>query len=153
MSAVGFSPMAHKMLASTQQLMDMERKYRIVGDQSQWGERYLMVDPTSIQGNFDFVAVDGTMPVDRFAQVNLWQQMFGSMSKMPQVMQQFDIARIFAFVAQLGGLKNINQFKVNIVPDGMGNPGVPVPGMGGPQPAMRTNLNEPGQIPGMGSTG
>jgi hypothetical protein len=151
-SATGFAPMTSKMVASTQQLLDIERKYRIVGDQAQWGEKYLMVDPQSIQGHFDFVPVDGTMPVDRFAQANLWQQMFGTMSKVPQIMQGYDVSRIFAFVAQLAGLKNINQFRINVVPDGMPMQGIPV-NMGGAQPNGRVNLNEPGQIPGMGPTG
>lgn len=151
-SATGFAPMSSKMVASTQQLLDIERKYRIVGDQAQWGEKYLMVSPDGIQGNFDFVAVDGTMPVDRFAQANLWQQMFGTMSKVPQIMQGYDIPRIFAFVAQLAGLKNINQFRINVVPDGMPMTGVPV-NAGGAMPNGRSNLNEPGQIPGMGPTG
>lgn len=151
-SATGFAPLAHKLISSTQQLMDIERKYRIVGDQAQWGEKYLHVTPDMIQGAYDFTPVDGTMPIDRFAQANLWQQMFGTMSKMPQVMQAYDIPRIFAFVAQLGGLKNISQFRVNVVPDGMAGMGVPVGGAA-PLPGMKMNLNEPGQIPGMGSTG
>lgn len=151
-SATGFSPMSSKMISSTQQLMDIERKYRIVGDQAQWLGQYVNVTPDMIQGSFDFVPVDGTMPVDRFAQANLWQQMFGTMSKVPQIMQGYDVSRIFAFVAQLAGLKNINQFRINVVPDGQAQPGVPV-NAGGPMPAGRSNFNEPGQIPGMGSTG
>lgn len=151
-SATGFSPMSAKMISSTQQLMDIERQYRIVGDQAQWMGRYIQITPDMIQGAFDFVPVDGTMPVDRFAQANLWQQMFGTMSKVPQIMQGYDVGRIFAFVAQLAGLKNINQFRINVVPDGMMPQGVPV-NTGGALPAGRSNFNEPGQIPGMGSTG
>ncbi|MHB1098733.1 MAG: portal protein [Burkholderiales bacterium] len=151
-SATGFAPMSGKMISSTQQLMDIERQYRIVGDQAQWMGQYINVAPDMIQGAFDFVPVDGTMPVDRFAQANLWQQMFGTMSKVPQIMQGYDVGRIFAFVAQLAGLKNINQFRINVVPDGMTPQGVPV-NAGGAMPAGRSNFNEPGQIPGMGSTG
>ena len=151
-SATGFSPMSAKMISSTQQLMDIERQYRIVGDQAQWMGRYIQITPDMIQGAFDFVPVDGTMPVDRFAQANLWQQMFGTMSKVPQIMQGYDVGRIFAFVAQLAGLKNINQFRINVVPDGTMPQGVPV-NAGGSLPAGRSNFNEPGQIPGMGSTG
>lgn len=151
-SATGFSPMSAKLISNTQQLLDVERKYRIVGDQAQWLGRYIDVSPELIQGAFDFVAVDGTMPVDRFAQANLWQQMFGTMSKIPQVMQGYDIGRIFAFVAQLAGLKNVNQFRINVVPDGVMPQGVPI-GTGAAMPQGNVNLNEPGQIPGMGSTG
>lgn len=148
-SATGFSPLCEKLVMSTQQLYALERKYRIVGDMAQWGEKYLQVNPGDIQGFFDFVPVDGTMPVDRFAQANLWQQMLGSISKIPQIMGSYDIPKIFGFVAQLSGIKNINQFRVQVVPDGQlqqqASAGNVVP--------MRSNLNEPGQIPGMGATG
>lgn len=148
-SSMGFGPLSAKLVMSTQQLYDMQRKYRIVGDMAQWGEKYLNVNPSDIQGFFDFVPVDGTMPIDRFAQANLWQQMLGSISKIPQIMMSYDIPKIFGFVAQLSGIKNINQFRVQVVPDGQlqnqATAGNVVP--------MRTNMNEPGQIPGMGATG
>lgn len=149
-SALGFSPLTYKLIASTQQLYDLERKYRIAGDVTQWGEKYINIAPNDLQGTYDFVPVDGTMPVDRYAQANLWQQLLGQMRGLPPVMMAYDIPKIFAFVAQLAGLKNINQFRVQVLPDqkmaAMTQAGNMVP-MGG------VNLNEPGQVPGMGSTG
>jgi hypothetical protein len=65
-----------------------------------------------ISGFYDFVPVDGTFPVDRFAQANLWNMLLGQAQKLPQVMMQYDIGRIFAWVATLAGLKNIQQFRV-----------------------------------------
>jgi hypothetical protein len=114
-----------------------------------WSERYMQVTPDLIAGMYDFVPVDGTMPVDRFAQANLWQQMLGGLSKVPGALEQYDLGKIFAFVAQLGGLKNINKFRINVVPDGMMQQQAQ---MGNAVP-MRANLNEPGQIPGMGASG
>ena len=134
---------------STQQLYAIERKYRIVGDMAQWGEKYLNVNPTDIQGFFDFVPVDGTMPIDRFAQANLWQQMLGSISKIPQIMATYDIPKIFGFVAQLSGIKNINSFRVQIVPDGQ----MQQQAAAGNAVPIRANPNEPGQIPNVGPTG
>lgn len=148
-SAVGFGPMAQKMTMTTQQLYDAQKKFRIVGDQAQWGAQYLDVTPASIAGFFDFVPVDGTMPVDRFAQVNLWQQLMASMARVPGALEQYDLSKIFAFVAQLGGLKNVNRFKIQVVPDQTALAGA----QAGNVVPMRANLNEPGQIPGMGSTG
>lgn len=148
-SATGFAPLTQKLMMSTQQLLDIERKYRIVGDMAQWSERYLNVGPREIQGFYDFVPVDGTMPVDRFAQANLWQQMFQTMSKVPQVMMSYDIPRIFAFVAQLAGLKNINQFRVQVMDPGV----LQQQAQAGNMVPVRANMNEPGQIPGMGPTG
>ena len=148
-SSVGWAPLTQKLLQSTQQLYDTERKYRIVGDLAQWGDRYLNISPGDIQGFFDFVPVDGTMPVDRYAQANLWNQMFGTMSKIPQVMQSYDIAKLFGFVAQLAGVKNITQFRIQVQPDAMMQQQAQ---MGNAVP-MKMNEMEPRQIPGMGATG
>lgn len=148
-SAVGFAPLANKLTMSTQQLYTGEKKFKIVGDQALWAERYMAVTPEMIAGMYDFVPVDGAMPVDRFAQVNLWQQLMGSMAKVPGALQQYDLSKIFAFVAQLGGLKNINRFRIQVVPDGMMQQQAQ---MGNVVP-MRSNPMEPGQIPGMGPTG
>lgn len=148
-SATGFSPLAQKLTMSTQQLFSAERKYKIVGDQAQWGERYMNITTDDIDGFYDFVPVDGTMPVDRFAQVNLWQQMMGNMARVPGMLQGYDMGKIFAFVAQLGGLKNVSRFKIQVMPDGMMQQQA---AMGNAVP-MRANLQEPVQIPGMGSTG
>lgn len=148
-SAVGWAPLAQKLLQSTQQLYTAQKKFRIVGDLAQWGERYIVVTPEDIVGFYDFVPVDGTLPVDRYAQANLWNQIFQTMSKVPQVMMAYDIPKIFAFVAQLAGLKNVTQFRVQVRPDAVlaqqAQAGAVVP--------MRVNEMEPGQIPTMGATG
>ena len=151
-SACGFAPWSQKLTQLTQQMYSLERKYRIVGDQVQWGEKYMNISPDDIAGFFDFTPVDGTLPVDRYAQANLWQQILGGIQKMPQVGQSFDVPKIFAFVAQLAGLKNINQFRINVVPDAMAQRNAQA-GNSIPLAAPKANPNEPGQIPGMGSTG
>lgn len=148
-SSVGFAPFTQKMLQSSQQLYDVPRKLKIVGDLSQWGERFVLVAPEDIQGFFDFVPVDGTLPIDRYAQANLWNQLFQSVARMPQVLAQYDIAKLFGFVAQLAGLKNITQFRVQVVPDDVIQQQV---AKGNVVP-MRANPMEPGQVPMMGPTG
>lgn len=148
-SSVGFAPLSNKLSMSTQQLYTGEKKYRILGDQALWANQYMNVTPDMIAGMYDWVPVDGTMPVDRFAQVNLWQQLMANMAKVPGALQQYDLSKIFAFVAQLGGLKNINRFRIQVVPDGVLQQQA---AMGNAVP-MRSNMMEPGQIPGMGPTG
>lgn len=153
-SAMGFNPLSQKLLQNTQQFYTAERKYRIVGDLAQYSPGFVNVTSESIAGFYDFIPVDGTMPVDRYAQANLWQSLLGQMRNFPQIMATYDIAKIFGFVAGLAGLNNVSQFRVNVVPDGvaeqnaqMGN-SIPLGGT--------TDLNktlEPNQINGMGSTG
>lgn len=164
-SASGFDPMAQLMLANTQQYYDAEMNFRIAGDlMNSAGPGMLMVTPDLIAGSYDFVPVDGTLPIDKYAQMNLWLQMFTQIRSMPEIMMQYDLARIFEWVAQLGGLKNITQFKIQLGSPEMlqkqammGNL-IPMPGKGGgrgpaqPTPASATSP-EPGQVPGMGATG
>ena len=150
MSATGWAPWTQKLIQTTQQMYDAERKYRVVGDLALDGEAYLNVKPEDIQGFFDFVAVDGSLPIDRFAQANLWQQMLTGMAASPQLSQGYDMVKIFGFVAGLAGLKNISQFRVKVVPDAQMQAQV----QQGQSVPMVTegNAMEPGQIPGMGTT-
>lgn len=117
-SAMGWTPMSQMIVQNSQQYYDAEKKFRLVGDLAeQAGQKFVQVDPDTIQGFYDFVPIDGTLPVDRFAQANLWRELFGQMRNFPQLMEQYDIPKIFGWVAQLAGLKNIQQFKINIQPD------------------------------------
>jgi len=165
-SAMGFGPMTQQLLQNTQQKYDGEMKFKLAGDLMEEGGGFAEVNPEAIAGFFDFVPVDGTLPVDRFAQVTMWTQLLGQMRSMPEVMAEYDMGGIFAWVAQLGGLKNIKRFKVNVRPDAAiaadvraGN----VVGLGdvtgktgsGNQPASANSTGVPGatQVPGLGPTG
>src|SRR5215471_5976268 len=107
-SAMGFAPLCEQMIQTTQQFMKEDRYYRVVGDLAVGGnDRFLNVSPEDILGFYDWVPVDGTLPVDRMSQVNMWVQLFSQMQQLPQIAMQYDMGRIFAFVAQLAGLKNI----------------------------------------------
>jgi hypothetical protein len=118
MSMCGWSPLTQILVQNSQQYYDMDMKLRIVGDLAQQaGQPFVNVTPDAIAGFYDFIPVDGTLPIDRFAQANLWKEMIQSVMAIPQISAQFDLAGIFQWVAMLSGLKNINQFKVQITPD------------------------------------
>jgi hypothetical protein len=158
-SAQGMSPFVQKMIQTTQQNYDQAQSFRILGDLAQNGtSAYVNVSPDDIAGFFDFSPVDGTLPVDRYAQVNLWGTLMGQVAQFPQIMQTYDFSKIFAFVAQLAGLKNITQFKIQVVPDaqlqagaGAGNV-VPIgaAGGGGPTGPTPTGIATPAPAPGPG---
>jgi hypothetical protein len=171
-SATGFSPLAQMLLQNTQQYYDETQKFKIAGDLiSTAGQAFMTVNPEMIMGAYDFVPVDGTLPIDRFAQVNLWMQLMTQARSDPVIGLQYDMARIFEWVAQLAGLKNITQFKVqvapdpallnaarlgNVVPMGGKRPGAQQPG--GPRALQqpvgnRTSPQQPKQLPGMGPAG
>lgn len=117
-SATTFSPHSTRLVQNSQQFYDLSLKLKIVGDLAQdAGPRFMQIGPDDILGMFDFVPVDGTMPVDRFAQATMWKEIMTDMVQLPQVMMGYDFTKIFAYVAQLAGLKNIKQFRVQITPD------------------------------------
>ena len=129
MSGMGFSPHSQKLVQNSQQLYTAQGKLRRVGSFAQdAGEMFMNVSPKDIAGFFDLVPVDGTLPIDRMAQANLWKDMLSSLQRMPPpVLMSYDWGKIFGWVAQLAGLKNINQFKVQVLPPGMQPQGNVVP--------------------------
>jgi hypothetical protein len=148
MSAMGFSRHSQKLVQNSQQFYESDLKLKIVGDlAAAAGPNFLNVTPDIIMGFFNFVTVDGTLPIDRTAQANLWKDMMGNLRMMPpQVAQGFDWIKIFSWVGSLAGLKNINQFKVQVLPPGMdmtnqvqaGNV-IPMPPPGAPKPLPGAN--------------
>lgn len=117
-SACGFDPLSQMIVQNSQQYFDMELKLKIAGDLAlNAGQNFLVVTPDTIAGNYDFVPVDGTLPIDRQGQVALWQQLFQTIVGVPQIGLQYDLGGIFTWVAQLAGLKNITQFKLQVTPD------------------------------------
>lgn len=120
-SAAGWTDNFIMMLSNTQQYYDQEKVFKVAGELGAQMQR-IQITPESIAGQYDFVPVDGTMPIDRFAQANLWKELFTALSSMtdpanPGPPFGFDLGKIFAYTAQLAGAKNINQFKVDVVPD------------------------------------
>lgn len=117
-SATGWRDMSVMIISNCQQFYEGDMKLRIVGDLAESaGPGFMNVTPESITGFFDPVPVDGTLPADRFAQANLWREMMQQVSTIPDVAAQFDMGKIFQWVAQLAGLRNINQFKIQLTPD------------------------------------
>lgn len=116
-SAGGFSQLIRMMISNAQQYYTGEQKLRIAGEQSQT-QQFVEVTPESIAGEFDYLPVDGTLPIDRFAQATLWREMLAGMMQNENLATQYDVAGIFAWIAQLAGLKNIKSFRVNVLPPG-----------------------------------
>jgi hypothetical protein len=111
--------MTQKLIASTQQLFSQEGDFRVRGAAT--GERPVVrVDPQIIAGAYDYIPVDGTLPIDRMAQAQMFGQLMQQMGSIPQFAQQFDFIRMFSFMAknQLG-IKNLDSFRIqsNVVPN------------------------------------
>ena len=145
-SVMGFDRLSQKLIANTQQFYDDEQLFRVAGSSAS-NLQFVEVTPESLAGAFDFVPVDGTLPIDRFAQAALWKDVLMSVASIPQLSMQYDLGGIFAWMSsQLLGLKNIDAFKIqsqdpaaiaqqvqqgNLVPSGGPNGGS-APGVGTP---------------------
>mgnify|MGYP001221277941 CR=1 FL=1 len=158
-SAVGFDPLSQMLVQNTQQHYDQTQQFKIAGDLLQTGgSQFIQVTPDVIGGFFDFVPVDGTLPIDRFAQVSLWQNLFAQIRNFPELRMGYDLGRIFEYVAQIAGLKNITQFKVQVTPDrvlqmqAMEGNAIPVKPGAKTTPPGTTGANS-SQIAGMGVAG
>ena len=149
-SATGFQDLSSMMLMNSQQYYDGSMKLKIAGNAADLaGAGFIEVTPEMIAGQYGWEPVDGSLPADRYAQANLWRDLIGQMAQVPQVVGQYDLGKIFGYVAQLAGIKNLNRFKVEVVSDGQamadlasGN-GVAING---------ANMLEPGQVAGNGPT-
>lgn len=161
-SASGFDTMSQQIVSNQQQFYDMEMQFRIVGDLiATAGSKFISVNPAMISGFYDFVPIDGTLPIDRYAQATLWQNIMGQLRQFPQLMMRYDIGRIFEWVAQLAGLKNITQFRIQMgSPEALMNQAamgnmIPIGANSNTPKGMPPGATSPetGQLPGMGATG
>lgn len=160
-SAGGFAPLAQMMVSNTQQYYDAAYQFKIAGDLLTNSPQYLAVTPDQIAGFFDFVPVDGTLPVDKFALASMWKELLLGMRQVPSLGLQYDFGAIFAHIAHLSGVKNLNQFKLQVTPDQVlaaqvqaGN-SVPVgggSGSGRPKAGGSSGSPGPRQVSGMGPT-
>ena len=153
MSTVGFAPHVQKLIQTSQQFMTWEMKVKLAGDLPSFsGESTAVINPETISGFFDFEVIDGSAPIDRMAQVMMWNNLMQAAIKMPQVMQGLDFVRIFMHVGELGGIRNMSKYRINTMAPGMGPPPGTVPVGQAPTgvapPPNGLKLDNGGQPPG-----
>ncbi len=111
-SQTGWMDLTQMFIQNNQELYSDEKVLKIAGSNFQEGDNTIAVTPEQLSGFFDYVPVDGTLPVDRFAQASLWRDIFSSIMQMPpEIGQQYDMAAMFGWFAKLAGATNIDQFK------------------------------------------
>ncbi len=99
---------------NTQQFMSQETYVKIVGRheellRAEYGDnQYALVGPMDILTNYDIVPSDGTIPNSGDPQQ--WLAMFQTMASNPELLNEFDIVRVFKHWARLSGEKNLNDF-------------------------------------------
>lgn len=113
-SMMGFTPFSKKCVQNTQQFLEDEKFYRLVGRAVQNPEvlQQIKVGPEEIIGNFDFIPIDGTYPMDKFAMAEVWKEIFSSVVQVEPLLQVFDVVEIFRKSVQELGVKNIDDFRL-----------------------------------------
>ena len=69
-------------------------------------------DPYKISVNYDMIVRDGSIPGSNFS--DAWIQLFKVIGSSEPLMAEFDISRIFMYIAQQLGAKNVEDFKRNM---------------------------------------
>jgi hypothetical protein len=112
-SAMGFTPLSMKLLQTTQQKYKGDKVFRIAGDLMNT-KQPIKVTAADIAGFYDFVPVDGTLPVDRFAQAMVWKEIFGIVAAGRVPMPGLDMMGLLKHIAFLSGAKDFSQFQVQV---------------------------------------
>jgi len=101
----------------TQENMEEDTFVRIVGrhrDQLMqiYGKQQIPVSPYDLSVNYDLITRDGSIPGGNFSEA--WVQIFQIIGTTPELMQQFDVTRIFMYIAGQLGAKNVEDFRRNV---------------------------------------
>jgi hypothetical protein len=102
----------------TQQFMSKEVYVKAIGRNAEslistFGQKDRI--PVSIYDlaiNYDTIVRDGSIPGGNFS--DAWLQLFQTIGTNPELNQQFDVTRIFMYIAQQLGAKNVEDFKRNV---------------------------------------
>jgi hypothetical protein len=102
----------------TQQYMSQETYVKVVGNYPEQitklfgGKTNVRVSPVDLVVNYDLIVRDGSIPGGNFS--SAWIEMFKVIGSNPELMNQFDISRIFMYIAQQLGAKNVEDFRRNL---------------------------------------
>jgi hypothetical protein len=114
-SALGMTPLIGKFVSNTQQYLTPEQKYRIAGaDGMRHAKRFVQIDTLDmIAGQYDYVPVDGTLPIDRLAQANFWKELTMQVAASPYA-PMFNIVEMVSHIMRLQGEKNLDRFRLDV---------------------------------------
>jgi len=114
-SAQSVVDLAEQWSMNIQQLQSMDFSLVLLGREGI--DAPVNISPDMLAGDFHFPVHDGTMPVDRVGLLDVWRQVFMAVQTDPELRQRYNLTKIFEFIAELGGAKNIEAMRVQISPD------------------------------------
>ena len=102
----------------TQQYMQNETYISLAGDYEKelkaiFGDKKRgKVTPYDLAINYDITVRDGSIPGGNFSQA--WVDLFKIIAPDPELRQAFDVTKIFTYIAQQLGAKNVQDFRRNL---------------------------------------
>lgn len=98
----------------TQQYMSQSTYVSIVGNHAEQlmkilGSKKKEVTLYDLAVNYDIIPRDGSIPGGNFSQA--WLELFKTIGTTPELIQQFDVVRIFMYIAHQLGAKNVEDFR------------------------------------------
>lgn len=140
-SAQAFSPLGSQMCINSQQFLNREYEIRVLGPEP---DKSIMIGPDMIVGDYYFPIHDGTLPMDKVALVDIWKEILMGVAQDPELRQSYSLDRIFEWVAELGGAKNIQSFKrIN----GVGQPPALAPTIADPNADPTNSIQAGNSVP------
>jgi len=112
MHSASLSDMTEMMTMNNMQFLTEEFYISVMG--SDGVNTPLQIKPQMIVGDFHFPVADGTLPIDKIALLDVWKELFLTVTQDQQLRGQYDITKLFDYIAELGGAKNIQSFKVQM---------------------------------------
>jgi len=110
-------PVGTMFAVHTQQYMTQDMYVKITGRSEQqllktFGRQRTKVSPYDLAVSTDLIVRDGSIPGGNFS--DAWIEMFKVIGQSPELSQQFDVTRIFMYIASELGAKNVEDFKRNL---------------------------------------
>jgi hypothetical protein len=126
----GMARATHQRISNIQQFMSESRWVSIVGTYPRAlglpaDQKFLRVGPEEVQGQFTYAQPDMIVRQDQPMLMAL-REIWMAVAKEPELRQRFDLVKLMEPIAQMAGIKNLEDY-VRDMPAGVGQ--VPVPGM------------------------
>lgn len=148
-SAQGMTSLSSQMALNSMQWMTQDFHVRVTGSD---GQIYpLQINPDGFAGDFYYPINDGSLPLDKVALFDVWKEIIGVAFQDPEIRQTYSIPKLFEFVAELGGAKNIRSFRIQqgseeqIRQQQQAGNLAPIPGATGPSGLTNATLSQPRQ--------
>ncbi len=111
-SAQAIIDLTEQMAVNTQQYLDEDFYVHVLGEKAL--KTPIHIQPEHLTGDFYYPIHDGTLPLDKVALLDVWKEIFLGVAQDQELRQQFSVIKIFEHIAELGGARNIDQFKIDM---------------------------------------